>query len=343
VTPGTTGSSNDTNSTGTTTTLLGITLALKQSFQGEVVAAGKNNRIGPLYVDWMDDPTSCRPGLFPVDAPVAPEPDPQLVHVVIHVPIDQDNHFCVGPDYDPAPLPAALVSLAPMPTTTSMPTPFSPSPMTTPVYAIPGPVKDDPDNSSIESSTTTTHKNRSSTSVSAGFLVAAVITSLLALGVVIVGRRSGSRPARRRRQRRLGSARRGESIVVYPNDENSRSRSSSSSSPKVEGADCHPSILPMESATEKAVVAFSPTPPMIATNLSFSSRSGLVSIESEGGWDSIRSSSKGSSEIAVATDAGSDAVISVDCRAILVGNSVEEGGRRSSSKNRAVQGTLVAC
>ena len=89
---------------------------MDERFEGEVLDMETSNRVGPLFVEWMDDPTNCRPGLYSEIAPAAPITNPVIQGVKIHSPMGNiADLFCKGDEYEPAPLPAAGPTLAATP------------------------------------------------------------------------------------------------------------------------------------------------------------------------------------------------------------------------------------
>lgn len=86
-------------------------LALTSEFEGEIFTSSLANRIGPLQVTWMDDPTSCRIDLFPMTPPVPPNVDPLVRIIAMDNPIESTAAlFCSGSEYDPRPLNGTLTS-----------------------------------------------------------------------------------------------------------------------------------------------------------------------------------------------------------------------------------------
>jgi len=101
---------------------------LKQQFNGPPVQESGANRFGPLHVEWMDDPTGCRPGDFSSYAPVTIENNPTILTNTTLLP---QSSFCSGSAYDPTPLPGTRPPTPPTsvpsssPTTTPQPTELS--------------------------------------------------------------------------------------------------------------------------------------------------------------------------------------------------------------------------
>jgi FlaG/FlaF family flagellin (archaellin) len=50
-------------------TLLNLNLSLTDSFEGPPILPQFENRVGPVHVEWLDDPVGCRPRLFPAYVP----------------------------------------------------------------------------------------------------------------------------------------------------------------------------------------------------------------------------------------------------------------------------------
>jgi hypothetical protein len=95
---------------------LGLTIALKAAFVGPILLTNETNRFGPLHIEWMDDPTGCRPDEFSAFAPVAaPE---ELLILSTNPPLDE-GLFCDGPEYTPRPFP--VVSPSPTSSPSSSP------------------------------------------------------------------------------------------------------------------------------------------------------------------------------------------------------------------------------
>ena len=105
---------------------------LKAAFVGAPILVGKDNRFGPMHMEWMDDPTGCRVGDLSEYAPVAPPLDPIIWTTNAKL---QDSLYCTGEEY----LPRALPVVAPTPEPSSVPTvsPSSSSPTSSPSSSFP--------------------------------------------------------------------------------------------------------------------------------------------------------------------------------------------------------------
>lgn len=87
-----------------------VELGLTQQFEGEYFDSDEPNRLGPLEVVWMDDPSGgCRQDAFPPFAPIAPREDPFVSSFVMNFPIQNTAElFCTG--NQPTTLPLATRS-----------------------------------------------------------------------------------------------------------------------------------------------------------------------------------------------------------------------------------------
>jgi hypothetical protein len=104
---------------------------LKAAFVGPPIRFNEQNRFGPLHVEWMDDPTGCRKGIFSPFAPVAPLSDPAILTNTSTL---AQNLFCTGEDYDPLPLPQTAPP-TPLTSTSSASPTASPAPTVKPTLS----------------------------------------------------------------------------------------------------------------------------------------------------------------------------------------------------------------
>lgn len=103
---------------------------LKAAFVGAPLLNGKDNRFGPMHMEWMDDPVGCRVGHLSVFAPVAPPLDPVIWTNNTKL---QDSLYCEGEEYLPLPLPVVAPTLEPSSVPTVSPS-MSVSPSSAPSH-----------------------------------------------------------------------------------------------------------------------------------------------------------------------------------------------------------------
>jgi hypothetical protein len=103
---------------------------LKAAFVGAPLLHGKDNRFGPMHMEWMDDPAGCRLGHLSVFTPVAPPSDPVIWTTNTKL---QDSLYCEGEEYLPLALPVVAPTLEPSSVPTVSPS-MSVSPSSTPSH-----------------------------------------------------------------------------------------------------------------------------------------------------------------------------------------------------------------